>query len=110
MALRTADNVSVAGVTPNSYTPGTSDTVSGNDVIPGGGCALRCVTTGTAATLTIVDPGKTAMGSTPTSPTVSLPSSGTRTVLIPVAAVDSTNVATYTLSTTTGITCELYKF
>lgn len=111
MTLRAADTAIIAGATPTSYTPATSDTISGNDVIPGGGACLRCVTTGTAATLTIVDPNKTIMSSSATNPTVSLPSSGTRVVLIPVAAVDpSTNLATYTLSTTTGISCELYKF
>lgn len=111
MTLRAAGKATVAGLTPTSYTPTTSDTISGDDIIPNLGVALRVVTTGTAATLTVVDPFKTAGGSVAASQTVSLPGTGTRYVFIPSSVVDpTTNLATVTLSVITGISCELVQF
>lgn len=112
MTLNAAQSVLLAGTTPAPFTPTASDTISGNDILPGGGCVIRLVTTGTATNAAVLDPNLTAQGNAGTVVAVAAPSSGVRYILVPVTAVNPvTNVATVTFSgALTGITYDLIKF
>lgn len=112
MALNAAQSVLTTGTTPAPYTPTASDTISANDIIPGGGCVLRVVTTGTATNVQIVDPGVTPMGNAYNPVPVACPATGVRYILVPVAAVNQgTGVATVTFSgALTGVTYDVIKF
>lgn len=112
MTLNAAQSVLLTGTTPAPYTPTASDTISANDIIPGGGCVLRVVTTGTATNVAVLDPGTTVQGNPGTVTAVACPSSGVRYILVPVSAVNtSTLVATVTFSgALTGVTYDIVKF
>jgi hypothetical protein len=112
MTLNAAQSVVVVGTTPAPFTPTSSDTVSGNDIIPTGGAVLRVVTTGTATNVAVLDPNVTALGNPGTVTAVACPATGVRYILIPPSAVNpSTNVATVTFSgALTGVTYDLIKF
>jgi len=112
MTLTAAQSVVAAGTTPAPYTPTASDTISGNDIIPGGGCVLRVVTTGTATNVSVLDPNFTALGNAGTVVVVACPATGVRYILVAVAAVSATtNLATVTFSgALTGVTYDVIKF
>lgn len=111
MTLNAAQSVLLTGTTPAPYTPTASDTISASDIIPGGGCVLRVVTTGTATNVAVLDPNLTAQGNPGTVTAVACPSTGVRYILVPVSAVNqSTLVATVTFSAVTGVTYDLIKF
>jgi hypothetical protein len=112
MTLNAAQSVLATGTTPAPFTPTASDTISGNDIIPGGGAVLRVVTTGTATTVSVQDPNTTAQGNPGTVTGVVCPATGVRYILVPVAAVNgATNVATVLFSgALTGVTYDLIKF
>ncbi|WP_433078858.1 hypothetical protein ACQP1P_38545 [Dactylosporangium sp. CA-052675] len=113
MALNAAQSVLLTGTTPAPFTPTASDTISGNDIIPGGGCVMRVVTGGTnAASVSVLDPNLTAQGNAGTVTPVTVPTSSVRYILIPVSAVNpATGVATVTFGgTLTGTTYDLIKF
>jgi hypothetical protein len=111
MALNAAQSVLTTGTTPAPYTPTASDTISGNDIIPGGGCVLRVVTTGTATNVAVLDPNNTVQGNPGTVTAVACPSTGVRYILVPVTAVNAgTGEATVTFSSLTGCTYDIVKF
>lgn len=111
MTLNAAQSVLLTGTTPAPFTPTSSDTISGNDIIPGGGAVLRVITTGTATTVSIQDPNPTAQGNPGAVTGVTCPSTGVRYILVPVTAVSSANVATVLFSgALTGVTYDLIKF
>lgn len=112
MTLNAAQSVVTTGTTPAPFTPTASDTISGNDIIPGGGCVLRVVTTGTATNVAVLDPNSTTQGNPGTVTAVACPATGVRYILVPVAAVaQPSNVATVTFSgALTGVTYDLIKF
>lgn len=113
MALNAAQSVLTTGTTPAPFTPTASDTISGSaDIVPGGGCVLRVVTTGTATNVTIVDPGLTPLGNpVPTPAVVACPATGVRYILVSPQAVNSAGVATVLFSgALTGVTYDLIKF
>jgi len=112
MTLNAAQAVVLIGTTPAPFTPTASDTFSANDVIPGGGMALRVVTTGTATNVAVLDPNVTAQGNAGTVVAVACPATGVRYILIPTSAVNaSTGVATVTFSgALTGVTYDAIKF
>jgi hypothetical protein len=112
MALITVQSVVSTGTTPSAITPTASDTISGNDVIPGGGVVLRVITTGTLTNVSVLDPTVTGLGNPGTVTAVACPATGVRMILVPPAAVNAaTGVATVTFSgALTGVTYEAYKF
>jgi len=111
MTLNAAQSVLTTGTTPAPYTPTASDTISANDIIPGGGCVLRVVTTGTATNVAVLDPNVTAQGNPGTVTAVACPSTGVRYIYVPPGAVNSAGVATVTFSgALTGVTYDLIKF
>jgi hypothetical protein len=112
MTLNAAQSVVTAGTTPAPFTPTASDTISANDIIPGGGCVIRLVTTGTATNAAVLDPNLTAQGNPGTVTAVAAPATGVRYILVPPSAVNpSTGVATVTFSgALTGVTYDLIKF
>lgn len=112
MTLNAAQSVVTAGTTPAPYTPTASDTISGNDIIPGGGCVLRVVTTGTATNVQVVDPTTTALGNAYNPVPVACPATGVRYILVAPAAVNNaTGFATVTFSgALTGVTYDIIKF
>jgi len=110
MALNAAQSVLTTGTTPAPYTATASDTISGNDITPTGGCVLRVVTTGTATNVTVLDPNLTVQGSVAAPAAVACPATGVRYILVPVSAVNSAGVATVTFSSITGVTYDLIKF
>jgi len=112
VTLNAAQSVLTTGTTPGPFTPTASDTIAAGDIIPGGGCVLRVVTTGTATNVAVLDPNNTAQGNPGTVTPVACPSTGVRYILVPVTAVNnSTGVATVTFSgALTGVTYDLIKF
>jgi len=111
MTLNAAQSVVTTGTTPAPYTPTASDTISANDIIPGGGCVLRVVTTGTATNVAVLDPNVTTQGNPGTVTAVACPATGVRYILVPVAAVSSAGIATVTFSgALTGVTYDIIKF
>lgn len=112
MTLNAAQSVLVTGTTPVPFTPTASDTISANDIDPGGGAVLRVITTGTATNVSILDPNLTALGNAGTVVVVACPGTGVRYILVSPAAVNrATGVATVTFSgTLTGVTYDLLKF
>lgn len=114
MALVAAQSVVTTGTTPAPITPTASDTVSANDIVPGGGCVLRVVTTGTATNVAVLDPNLTTQGNPGTVTPVACPATGVRYILVPVNAVNnnvSPAVATVTFSgALTGVTYDCIKF
>jgi hypothetical protein len=112
MTLNAAQSVLTTGTTPAPYTPTASDTIASGDIVPGGGCVLRVVTTGTATNVAVLDPNTTAQGNPGTVTAVACPATGVRYILVPVAAVNQgTSVATVTFSgALTGVTYDIIKF
>lgn len=112
MTLNAAQSVLAAGTTPTPFTPTASDTIAAIDIIPGGGCVARVVTTGTATNVAVLDPNLTAQGNAGTVVAVAAPATGVRYILIPPAAVNpGTGLATVTFSgALTGVTYDLIKF
>src|SRR5690349_198694 len=103
MTLNAAQTVVLTGTTSSPFTATTSDTVSQNDIVPGGGAVIRVITSGTAVNVSILDPNVTAQGNPGTVTAVGTAATGSKYILIPPSAVNpSTGVATITFSTTTG--------
>jgi hypothetical protein len=111
MALYTVQSVVGTGTTPAVITPTASDTISGNDIIPGGGCVIRVITAGTITNVSVLDPNLTASGNAGTVVAVACPATGIRMIFIPISAVNpATNLATITFSSVAACTVEAYKY
>lgn len=107
MTLRTPQSVVQTGTTPTTFTPTTSDTIPGSTAGPNG-WFLRVTTTGTPSNVATLDPGFTSISNPGTVTAVAAPATGSRMILIPRGAADSTGVVTVTFSSITGVSCELY--
>lgn len=113
MAVITSNQVlsrSPAGVAPVPITPAASDTIPAALFGPGG-LTMRLITTGTTTTLTVSDPGRTALGNAGTPTGVVAPATGSREIFISRDAIDqATQVATLGFSgAMTGVTYELWR-
>lgn len=111
MAAVTSQSLSAAAyTTPSAITPSASDTIAEGNFGPTG-CAMRVITTGTATTVGVVDPGVTALGNAGTAVALVAPATGARMFLVPRAAIaPTTGLATVTFSgALTGVTYELYR-
>ncbi len=110
MALQASQSVVTTGTTPSAITPSASDTIAESSFGPTG-VIMRVITTGTATTSTVADPGVTPSNNPGTVTGVTNPATGVRMVLIPRSAINpSTSVATVTFSgALTGVTYELYR-
>lgn len=110
MTLNAAQSVVTTGTTPTPYTATASDTISGNDIIPAGGCIMRVVSSGTISAVAVLDPNLTAQGNAGTVVAVNTVATGVKYIFIPPSAVNpATNVATVTFTPITGITYDLIK-
>lgn len=108
MTLRTPQSVVTTGTTPTAITPTASDTFPVASMGPAG-IHLRVITTGTATTVSVQDPGFTPSSNPGTVSGVVCPSTGVRVILVPRTAGDSTGVATVLFSgALTGVTYEIY--
>jgi hypothetical protein len=113
MTLNAAQSVLATGTTPGPFTPTASDTISANDIIPGGGCVLRVVTGGTnTASVSVLDPNVTSQGNPGTVTPVTVATSSAKYILVPPSAVNpATGVATVNFGgTLTGTTYDIIKF
>ena len=109
MAALTSQSIVSTGTTPSVITPSASDTIASGQ-FGSNGLALRVITTGTAANIAVLDPGRTPFGNPGTVTALAAPATGVRMVLIPLAAIDpATGAATVTSSSQTGLTYELYR-
>ncbi|MET0416381.1 MAG: hypothetical protein ABW022_10205 [Actinoplanes sp.] len=110
MTAQVSQNVVVAGTTPAALTPAATDTISegqfGNN-----GLYARVITTGTATTVTTLDPNRTSIGNAGVGAAVTCPATGIRMIFIPRGAIDpATGSASLTFSgALTGVTYELYR-
>jgi hypothetical protein len=111
VALQASQSIVTTGTTPAAITPSASDTIAAAS-FGTQGVAMRVITTGTATTAAVLDPGLTASGNPGTVTGVVNPATGVRMVLIPLSAISSsTGVATVTFSgALTGVTYELYRY
>ncbi|GIG63609.1 hypothetical protein Lfu02_79810 [Longispora fulva] len=111
MALLVVSAVPAAGRAINFLPVSISDTVAAVDIADRG--VVLHVRNGAAApiTVTVSDPGRTPAGNAPTVPTVSVPASGERQVLVTRANVDpATGLATVTYSSATTVTADAYRY
>lgn len=110
MALQASQSVVTTGTTPSAITPSASDTIA-EASFGVNGVYMRVITTGTATTATVADPGVTASGNPGTVTGVTNPATGVRMILIPRSAINpATGLATVTFSgALTGVTYELYR-
>lgn len=112
MTLRTsAQTITTAGTTPSALTPAASDTLAAA-CFGQQGAVVRVITTGTATSVGVQDPGRTPSGNPGTVTAVTCPATGVRQILVPNSAIDpATGVATLTFSgALTGVTYELYQY
>src|SRR5688572_26291816 len=97
-------------VTPSALTPQATDTIADTSFGPNGVIA-RIITTGTATNVTVVDPHRSALGNLGSAPALACPSTGSRMLAIPRAALAANGQATLTFSgALTGVTYELYRY
>lgn len=107
MALQTPQSLTTTAAAPVPLTPSASETIpAGNFGL--NGVYIRVITTGTATTVTTLDPGFSQI-SNPGTPTGQvMPGTGSRQWLIPRGAINSAGVATVTFTgALTGVTYEL---
>ncbi len=111
MAALTTLAVTLAGATPAPVAVAASDTIAESQFGPLGVMARVINAGGSPDTVTVTDPGKTVLGSSPTNPTVSVPATtGVRMIFISRSAIDpATGNATVAHSSTTSVTVELYR-
>jgi hypothetical protein len=110
LTLQVSQTVVTTGITPAQLTPAASDTIAATSFGPQG-VVMRITTTTTAANVAVQDPGVTAQGNPGTVTAIALGTAVTRTLLVPVSAINpATGQATVTFSATSGVTYELYRY
>lgn len=110
MAAMSSQSLLATGTTPTPISPTASDTIAQSQFGPNG-CILRCITTGTPSNITVTDPNTTSLGNPGSASAVALVATGSKMIKIPTAAINqSTQVATVTSSSQTGLTYELYQY
>jgi hypothetical protein len=109
VALQASQSVTTTAVAPTPLTPSASETIAQSS-FGSEGVWIRVITTGTASTVAVLDPGTTGSGNPGTVTGQVMPATGTRQWLIPLAAVNpATGLATVTFSSLTGLTYELWR-
>jgi hypothetical protein len=110
MAALTSTAAVIGGTSPSAVSVSTSDTIASTQ-FGASGVHVRVINAGaTTDTVTIVDPNLTIIGSTASNPTVTVVGTSTKVIYVPLGAVSaSTGSATIQHSTTTSITCEVWK-
>lgn len=108
MAALTLTTPTLTGVAWSPAAVSASDTIN-MAAVPGGaarGCWLVVINGGASSdTVTVVDAGKTAAGSSASNPTNAVANGTTEAMFIPASAQDqSTNLVTVTHSFTTSVT------
>ena len=111
MALQASQSItSSALTTPTPITAALTDTIASSS-FGQQGVAVRIITSGTPTNVSVSDPGLTASGNPGTVTPLTMPSTGSRMLLIPRSAiVPSTGLATLTFSSITGVTYELFRY
>lgn len=90
-------------------TPAASDTCAASSFGPNG-LIMRVLTSGTLTNLQILDPTLTPAGNAGAPPTLVTPATGGRLVFVPRSVINpATQLATWTWSSVTGVTYELYQ-
>jgi hypothetical protein len=104
MALGAITTITKAGITPSYATPLSSEVISSSTAF-----FLHVKNTNAASlTVTLVDPGLTAAGSSPVNPTVTVPANtGDKMIYIPLAFVNAGS-ATINFSITSSVTGALF--
>ncbi len=108
MALQASQTLTTTAVAPAALTPSATETIADSSFGPQG-VYIRVITTGTATTVTTLDPGFSPLSNAGTPTGQVMPATGTRKWLIPRGAINSsTGVASLTFSgALTGVTYEL---
>ncbi len=105
MALLVATNPAATGTLAAPAAMSVSDTISGNLV---GGQLKVYNGAGVSTNVTIVDPGRTALGNTATNAAVAVAAGAAKWFELTAGMVDgATNLITVTLSSATSVTYEL---
>lgn len=110
MTAVTTQSVSNGALTtPAPITPTAADTIARSQ-FGATGVLVRIITTGTATTLTVTDPTVTDLSNVGTPAAQVCPATGSRMAFVPLAAINSSDVATLNFSgALTGVTYELYR-
>lgn len=108
MAQQASQTITTTAAAAVAITPTASDTIPESS-FGLAGVNIRVITTGTATTVTVLDPGFTPSSNPGTAAPQVMPATGVRRWLIPRSAVNpNTGVATVTFSgALTGVTYEL---
>jgi hypothetical protein len=111
MALLTATSVpNNVKVTVTAASVGSAPiTIAAADIGPYGALVNIINNSGGAMTVTVEDPSTTALGNTPAEPAQSIANTADAWFRVMPSNVDSTGVATLTLSTTTSVTYKLIR-
>lgn len=107
MALQVSQTPTNVAAAPVPITPSASETIAQSSTGTQG-VLIRVITTGTATTVTVLDPNTTAQGSPGNPAGQVMPATGVRRWLIPAAAFTG-GVATVTFTSVTGVTYELER-
>lgn len=108
MALQVSQTPTTVAAAPVAITPSASETIAQGSAGTQG-VLIRVITTGTATTVTVLDPNSTTQGNPGTPTGQVMPATGARRWLIPLAAFTG-GVATVTFSgALTGVTYELER-
>lgn len=111
MAALTATQIAVTGTTAAPAAVAASDTIAQAQFGPTG-VILRVINAhgSTGDNVSVADPGKTPAGNPGTVTPVAVAASTTKTIFIPLSAIDpATGLATVTHSSTASVTYELYR-
>lgn len=110
MALQASQTPTTTAAAVVPLTPSASETIAAGS-FGVNGVLIRVITTGTATTVTTLDPGFTPLSNVGTPTGQVMPATGSRQWLIPNSAVSpNTGVATVTFSgALTGVTYELTR-
>lgn len=110
MALQASQTPTTTAAAVVPLTPSASETIAAGS-FGVNGVLIRVITTGTATTVTTLDPGFTPSSNVGTPTGQVMPATGSRQWLIPNSAVNpNTGVATVTFSgALTGVTYELTR-
>lgn len=110
MALQVSQGLTTTAAAPVPLTPSATETIAFGS-FGSQGVYIRVITTGTATTVTTLDPGATPINNPGAPVGQVMPATGARQWLVPVAAVNpTTGVASVTFTgALTGVTYELTR-
>jgi hypothetical protein len=108
VALQVSQTPTTVAAAPVPITPAASDTIAASSA-GSQGVYIRVITTGTATDVGVADPNSTVQGNPGTVTAQTMPATGVRHWLIPLAAFNGGTCTVTFSGARTGVTYELYR-